>query len=93
MRYQVSQWQGGVETTMMDMDEIYNRRARVIELTKQQFFDADPETIGFNGKTWSRDIQAVVVDGLTVVDRKHCVTQRGIQLFNKWLRVKFGYRL
>jgi len=77
----------------MDMDDIYKRHSRIVELTSEQFFECDPNKIGFNGKTWERNIQAIVVDGLTVIDRKNPITKRGIQLFNRWLKEKFGYNI
>jgi len=69
------------------------KNARIIELTLDQFYNDDPESFGFNGKTWERNIQAVVVGGVAVMDRKHSLSKRGIRLFNKWLRDKFGFGL
>jgi len=77
----------------INTEDINKRMSRIIELTSKQFFECDPNKIGFNGKTWERNVQAVVVDGLTVVDRKNAVTKRGIRLFNRWLREKFGYNI
>ena len=77
----------------MNFDDISYKNSRIIELTRKQFFECDPIKIGFNGKTWERNIQAVVVDGLTVIDRKNIVSKKGNLLFNQWLTKKFGYRL
>jgi hypothetical protein len=76
------------------MDDGYElRNSRIIELTLDQFYNDDPDSFGFNGKTWERNIQAVVVGGVTVMDRKHSISKRGKQLFNRWLRDRFDYGL
>ena len=47
-----------------------------------QFFETDPDTLGWNGSGW--DFDAVIVEGLAVVDKDGPVSQFGKHLWKKY---------
>lgn len=77
----------------MKIENIRNKNSVILELTKEEFFNVPPLEIGFNGKTWERNIKAVIVDGIIVFDRKNRITKRGNALFLEWLKKRFDHTL